>query len=65
MLPILNLFFAMKTNWIDQGNLFRGFYKMMKGMKREIMLIMDRQGWVVNICKFGNDKKENHRIIES
>lgn len=50
-LPITRLFFATKTCWIDQVNLFRDFfYEMMQDMKREIMMMMGKQGWLMNIC---------------
>jgi len=60
-LPITRLFFAMKTCWIDQVSVFRDFnYEMMQDMKREIMMTMSRQGWLINICvalqEFDNGK---------
>lgn len=65
-LPIINLFFAMKKYWIGEGNLFRDFfYKRMPDIKREIMMMVNRQGWLMNMCKFDNIKIKNHRIIES
>lgn len=50
-LPIIRVCFALKSHWNDQVNLFRDFfYEIICDMKKVIMMMMSKQGWLMNIC---------------